>query len=300
MNERDGRKLAWKKDPYDGRDYLFKPRYAAPEKVDLSGILPAVRDQGSIGACVGFAMGGYLGGLALRDRLWVDDFSPTWIYNGARYLEGMLPYDVGCYPRNALRWLLDKGGLLERYWPYHPYLLDKTPPPSSLESEAAKRPLASYERVTGGAEGTCGALADGHLVAIGTPWYDSWMYVGKDGRLPEVSALMAVAGGHATLLYGYDKTLGVFFGQNSWGTTWGNKGRFLMPMSTFSVFGLHGGYDAHVINVAWAQAPDDPAEPEEPEVPVVPGDDEKPKTWVWVLAALGILGAVILLMQVCG
>jgi len=61
----------------------------------------------------------------------------------------------------------------------------------------------------------------------------------------------SIVGGHATFLYGYDLKKKVLFGQNSWGTAWGNEGRFLMPFSAIDAFKESSGYDAHYVVVSW-------------------------------------------------
>lgn len=251
-------KFGWQKDRFDKRDFLYTATYKEiPPSIILTEFLPSVRQQGNVGSCVGFGIGA---NLVARDKRWdkyVEWYSPTWIYNGARYIEGTLMFDNGCQPRDALHWLYEKGCLLEHFWPYNPEKLDPTPPPSHLEPEAAKYPLLSYYRVVDGIDGICEVLASGKYVSIGTPWFKKWMRP-KNGKLVEVTALDEVSGGHETCLYGYDLLKEIFYGINSWGTEWGNKGHFTIPFSAFEVFKNRGGYDSHYIGQTAA-----PEEPEE-------------------------------------
>lgn len=251
-------KFGWHKDKYDRRDYLHKPRLVRlPDKVDLSALRPSVRDQGYVSSCVGFGIGGAVGAMAKSVNVFTEWFSPTWFYNGARFIEGTLSYDEGCYPKDALDWLVDKGRLLERFWPYDLNKLDQSAPSSERQSQAIKYPDLAYFRCVDGAEGICSALADSQasfasggiawLVAIGTPWFALWMKPGSDGVLSEATTADNIVGGHATFLFGYDLTERVFYGQNSWSSDWGNNGCFTMPMSAFNVFKQLGGYDAHYI-----------------------------------------------------
>lgn len=255
--------FGWNKDKFDRRDYLHKPRLVIaeiPDQVDLKEYLPGVRQQGNVGSCVGFGIGANLVAHAKKLGVYTEWFSPTWIYNGARFLEGTLPYDDGCWPRDALEWLRSKGCLLEQFWPYNSLWLDKTSPPSRLEPEAAKYPLFEYYRVTGGVDGICSALADGSCVSIGTPWFEKWMNPPLSGKLADVTLKDSIAGGHETCLYGYDKAKGIFLGINSWGENWGNLGLFTIPFQAFPVFNQVGGYDAHYVKVKWG----DVLEPEPP------------------------------------
>ena len=57
-------------------------------------------------------------------------------------------------------------------------------------------------------------------------WYDTFK-TNKDGVL--VGNQSGDYGYHAIMIYGWNST--GFLCQNSWGTLWGNKGRFILPYS---------------------------------------------------------------------
>jgi hypothetical protein len=245
------RKFGWKKDKFDKRDYIHKRTLARiPRVVDLAASLPPVRDQGNIGACVGFAIASDLGATAKELGAFKEIFSPTWIYNGARFIEGTLRSDEGAEPKNALDWLRTKGGLLEHFWPYDPIKLDTTSPPSKFNIEAAKWPLLEYYRITGGIASICDAIASGHYVLLGIPWYDKWMDISQNGVLPDLFGEEAI-GGHEIIIHGYNQETRYLLGMNSWGTGWGSVGFFTMPFQAFDYFSADGGYDAHYIRVNW-------------------------------------------------
>jgi hypothetical protein len=244
-------KLGWKKDKFDKRDYLHKVAIRKIPRIFRLPYIPPIRDQGFVGSCVGFCIGANLTGLAMKLNVGNEWFSPTWIYNGARFIEGSLLEDAGAYPKDALKWLKTKGCLLEHFWPYNPMRLDTTSPPSAFNSEAAKLPLFEYYRITGGVNSICDALVNGYYVSIGTPWYDKWMNPPTNGMLAKVTSRDSIAGGHETCLYGYNKKKDFFYGINSWGKSWGRKGKFLMRFQAFTQFGNWGGYDAHYIKVNW-------------------------------------------------
>lgn len=288
-------RTGWQKDPYDKRDRIRPYKIAGlPEKVILDRLLPPIRNQGNVGSCVGHGIGANLYAQAMIDQASPGEwFSPTWIYNGARFLEGTLNKDVGCFPRSALEWLTDKGAVLEHLWPYDPNNLDKRTPPSSLEPEAAKWPVFAYSRVIGGAQGICAALAEGKPVSIGTPWYDKWMATDRDGALSPITERDSPAGGHETCAVGYDASDAMLqkkgeimiLCMNSWGPEWGDHGYFWMPASAFSIFTKHGGYDAHTIDVHWESAPlPDPNPPD-------PSPDPSPKR----LSIMTIVKAIVIL-----
>ncbi len=300
MQQVKDKRLGWKKDKYvpPPKEFIYVPHIAEaalPQSADLSKYLPVVRDQGEIGSCTGFGIGGNITGLAilfgmlsnLGQTPW---FSPWWIYKGAQFIAGELGWDSGAYPRDCLDWLRQKGCLAEDFWPYQDGTthFDTTSPPSKFDPEAAKWPIIGYSdvpqllrqiksigfyRITGGAVGICQALADAeadikagkpeHLfVSIGTPWWDKWMDAPLTGILPKVSTKDYIAGGHETFLYGYNLSNSLASGQNSWNTAWGKDGRFLMPLDSFEIMKKVGGYDAHVIKVAWKDTPTPPVPPE--------------------------------------
>lgn len=268
----------WRKDRYDKRDFLYKATFKEiPDEVILTGYFPEVRDQGQVGSCVGFGIGANLVARAKRLGVYTEWFSPTWIYNGARFIEGMLSWDIGCQPRDAFHWLYQKGCLLEHFWPYNPAKVDTTAPPSHLEPEAAKNPLLSYFRIVDGVTGICEVIAKEQGVSIGTPWFEKWRTPGKDGILAEVNSSDAIAGGHETCILGYSKSKGLVYGMNSWSKDWGANGFYKMPFQAFDVFKQLGGYDAHYIGLTAA-----PEEVEESTCTFSQGV-AKVLNWIWKL-----------------
>jgi hypothetical protein len=268
-------RLGWRKAKFDARDYLHKDRvvsgFKIPTTFSLAQFCPTVRDQGNVGSCTGFGIGGTLTGLAKQQNVYKEWFSPEWIYNGARFIEGTLTQDAGADPSDCMSWIKQKGCLLEEFWPYNPNALDTTSPPSKDNPLATQYPILTYVRVTGGSAGICSALASGNLVSIGTPWFDAWMSIGSTGVLPKVTTSSSVAGGHETFLFGYDQTTNQFFGQNSWGTGWGKAGTYLMPFAVFDgVFNSLGGYDAYYVTVSWGSTPTPTPAPPPTPAPIPP------------------------------
>lgn len=244
----------WIKDKRDERDFLIravKPELI-PDKIDLSEHLPTVRNQGNQGSCVGYGIGGIVTGKAIQVKVFKEWFSPRWIYYGGRFLGGYVHEDCGTEPRLALDWLIKYGCALESVWKYQERF-DPEPPTQTVFNEAKKYPLFSYTRVVDGVDGICTALSLGSLVAIGSPWFSKWITTDDNGKLKTIYCWDSIAGGHETLLYGYDKTTEYYNGLNSWGSKWGNEGRFLMPFSAITQFKkkTRGGYDSHTISVDW-------------------------------------------------
>jgi hypothetical protein len=183
-------------------------------------------------------------------------FSPNWLYNGARFIEGTLSQDAGANPQDVFNWATMHGLLVEHLWPFLDKL-DKNAPSSLRISEATKYANFTVVRVDNGVNGIISALADGHCVAIGTPWPKSWVAGSKD-ILP---APDYVDGGHQTFLFGYDLDQQFLNDQNSWGVNWSDRGRCKIPFSAIDWFKNNGGYDAHYITMDGPIAPPPPKPP---------------------------------------
>jgi len=235
----------WHKDKYDPRDLTHKRKFVTlPPIVSHADLLTPVRRQ-LCSDCVGHGVGLALNGVKVELGIFEEWCSPTYLYNGARYIEGTLPFDLGCYPKDALDWTVKNGILSEQYWPYVGF--ERVAPSSARIKQADRYRAFQYWRAVDGVDGICDAMASGFLVAIGTPWFKEWENTDPCGRLATPTSSSMEIGGHETCLYEYDRNEGVFKGQNSWGVDWGGQGRFIMPFESIDIFKQRGGYDAHYV-----------------------------------------------------
>jgi len=215
--------FGWQKDKYDKRDYLLKRRITPiPDKFSLSQYLTEIRDQGNVGSCVGHGIGINLNSVKMALDIFDEWCSPTFIYNGARFLEGTLPLDIGCQPRDALDWTSEYGILLEHFWPYDPTKLDQSAPSTERIKKATRYKGFQYFRCVDDIDGLCDAISSRHFVSIGTPWFKEWVASPPDGMLPKPTNSSIVAGGHETcftidtkiaMLDGRDRTIGELFAE---------------------------------------------------------------------------------------
>ncbi len=241
------RKFGWVKDVYDPAAVYHRPKAVQiPLAVNYLNLCHPVRDQGSVGSCSGFGIGGMAYTVAKAGGFAIDLYSPTWLYNGARYMIGELAEDAGAAPEDVFSWIFYNGLLHEKYWPYNPDKLDMSAPSSLRMSQAIKYPDYQAIRVDNGVDGIISALAEKHCVAIGAPWPKEWMEP-TNGHLVIPKPNSIVAGGHEIFLFGYDELKGAFDGQNSWGTDWADKGRCLVPFEYIDWAKQNGGYDTHYI-----------------------------------------------------
>ena len=233
----------WIKDKYNPKAVYHEPIVRVlPPSTNNRVYLPAVKDQDGVGACGGFAWSEHLETVCKQIGQPVDRFSENWIYNGARYLEGTLQQDAGLANDDAIKWLTQHGFLLYPYWPFKD-ALDKSAPSTLQQSEASIYPDLQPFRVDNGIDGIKSAMADGHTLVLGCPWFSEWENY-KSGILPIPTLNSQVAGGHDTEWADYDDSKGAFYCQNSWNTYWGIQGHFWVPYEAIDVFKAKGGYDA--------------------------------------------------------
>ena len=95
--------------------------------------------------------------------------------------------------------------------------------------EAFMHKLSAYYRITeigqDRVQSVLDALRANHPVVYGTDIGENWMsyQAGQVLQLPGTTL-----GGHATHLVGWDNSRGVFIGENSWGTRWGDDGFYCL------------------------------------------------------------------------
>lgn len=220
----------------------FMPRVFAPS-VDLRAKTPPAFDQGDMNSC------GPNSGAALMATLFptAGAFSRLQIYANVRTIEDDFLDDNGVETRNVLKALTKTGAGPERLWPYTAKNLFKRPPSTIVPLHR----LQSYSRLTA-REDYLSCLNDGFSFILGFICYESLDSddLARTGimPLPNVKKEKNV-GGHDVLVVGYDlsfkqsqvfKKSGmdpalvfdeVLLIRNSWGTDWGIKGHFYMPMS---------------------------------------------------------------------
>ncbi len=242
--------FGWRKDPFDRRDYLhLRKLVVLPPAASLATLLEPAWDQGNEGSCVGQGVSLNLVTVMKQLGIYLERIGPRWIYNGARYLDGTLSMDIGTTPGSALDWLLKQGLLVESKWLYVAGQDTFLAPSSERMAQAVAYLDFAYYRVDNGVDGIKSALAEGHAVSLGAPWFQKWMDPGPEGILAPVAAQDEVAGGHETCLYDYDDAVNSFGDQNSWGGAWGKEGRCRMPYGALQAFKQLGGYDAHYVTM---------------------------------------------------
>ena len=232
------KKYGWVPDLPDIRDFkyaaprrnLFTPRL--PKKVDLSGLCPAVYDQGVLGSCTANAIAAAIQFDLMKQKAEIFMPSRLFIYYNERVLEGTASYDSGATLRSGLKTVVKEGTCPEPEWEYviHKFSVK---PPKPCYASAQKHQVLEYRRVAQKLSEIKGCLAEGYPFVFGFMCYDSFESpeVSRSGDLSLPQAGETPRGGHAVMCVGYDDDLGVVKILNSWGASWGAEGYFTMPYS---------------------------------------------------------------------
>jgi C1A family cysteine protease len=208
-----------------------------PSKVDLSSKMPPVGNQGQQNSCVAWASG-----YAIKSYMAKSDgkfssydppfsggegknvFSPAFIYNQQNGGK-----DEGLYYYKTMEFL-QKSGVAP--WSSMPYSDKdyKKQPPESAKKEALQYKIKSFSRLNiKSPDDIKRVLAGGNVVLFGIIIDDAFYKV-KGSEVYDANGGQSY-GGHAMTIVGYDDSKtsksgkkGAFKFQNSWGTTWADKG----------------------------------------------------------------------------
>jgi len=127
----------------------------------------------------------------------------------------------------------------ETDWPFDESKLFTAPTWSAMR-KAYVHKISAWYRIgsTGGdrVSDVIANLAAGNPVVYGTIVGDNWLHYGPADVLQKVDG--AVRGRHATVLVGWQPDLygGVFIGENSWGTGWGDDGFYYLAPEVIGAF----------------------------------------------------------------
>jgi C1A family cysteine protease len=236
----------YKPDKKDERDFKFSaaPTYdklqaSRPSVIDWTRTMSPVKDQGSLGSCVGFALTAMKEFQEVYERqLAGKEYGPTtpelsnlseqYVYWGAKEFDP--DKSEGTSIRYAMQVLQKKGVPTEKFWPYS----DKTTgqPLAGSEEAAAWAKIGSYWRVTT-LEEILTALSK-QPVPIGIEVFSEFEYVTSNGLVSLPNSNSRSLGGHAICLVGYDDNKKLLKFKNSWGTGWGDNGYGYLPYEYFN------------------------------------------------------------------
>ena len=237
-----GRRYGAKASVTDHRDKsLLFSRVKAPKIIPPSfGIeefCGAVKDQGSQGSCTGH------GACSLNEFITrkfrpklAPTLSPSFVYYLERQMEGTLGQgDCGAMVRTSVQVLAQFGACLLVEELYDPNDFSTAPTALEIQDGAFYR-LGSYVSIGNNIMAMKASMLSGYPFVIGISVYDSFESdaAAASGLIPYPNVTTEnLLGGHEVLCgVAYDDSIvcpnspnkGAFKFQNSWGTSWGNKG----------------------------------------------------------------------------
>jgi len=235
----------------DYRDWRVGNLYSLPSELPLyhnmDHLLPKVRDQGKFGTCVAFA-GVCIKGIqeALNYPGADYEFSPLHLYSEAKEIDGYKDSE-GTTLKAVMSVLKNRGICFEGSFPYSLMSWPELPKMNdSLREEGLKFVIGGYALAQTEQEIKF-QLSCNQPVLGGILVTESFVE-GVDGEgyvpIPRGTYL----GGHGIAVIGYDDTreknghVGFFRVQNSWGSSWGDKGRCWIPYDYFRMVDKDLGY----------------------------------------------------------
>lgn len=210
----------------DVRDYKVAGTYekliSLPKKYSVS-YLPPIKNQGSVNSCVAHATASIL---EYHDR-GVHKLSTNFIYGGQYTICGR--DGQGMYLRDACKIVRKYGDPIEQHCKGNNEvqkcydIAEAALADSEVLASAAHFKIDSYAEAKD-IDDIKYAIHTYGPVLISVKWYRDYK-VDKDGIMRTSQA--GDYGYHAMMAYGWNET--GFYVQNSWGKSWGNDGRAILP-----------------------------------------------------------------------
>lgn len=231
-------------DRIDVRDWFYQPHLRPlPDQIVNIDRVPRVLDQGSEGACTGYALAAVINFL-LHTRGVKRVVSPRMLYEMARlYDEWPRENYSGSSARGAMIGFIRHGVCVEETWPAE--VIGKRHFSPEIALDAMRTPGGAFYRVMHRqVRDVHAALAELGIVYMTLMVHDGWDEPSKnftlkyddDGKartrkMPVITRLREAEDGHAVAIVGY--TSDGFIIQNSWGPEWGGRGFALLPYEDY-------------------------------------------------------------------
>jgi C1A family cysteine protease len=191
--------------------------------IDYTADMQPVRNQGTEGSAVGFAVAAALEFQIKKTTAKDVIVSPRYLYYFARKESNTANIDSGALIKDAIKVITTRGAVSEDAWPYKPGEFDRRPP-KDVEKAEHYRIAQSFQMKT--VDEVISALLQYGPVVCGVSVYDSIHNpkVTHTGILPDPASKEALIAGMPLCLVGYNNDTKVFKFKQSWGTEWGEHG----------------------------------------------------------------------------
>ena len=219
----DERKFTLLVSPYDVRDYKIACASAAdfPEEFVLDNV--TVKNQGLTGSCVAHACSSIVEYHNHRQEKNDTVFSTEFIYG---YRPSGYYVGEGMYIRDALKTIQKCGDVplsdLQGNNEYSEAMEAVNAKLDELKEKAHPHRISSYMKLSSVDDIKTALMKYGYVIAS-MPWHANYQL--KNGVYTYSSN--DIRGYHAVVIYGWNKD--GWLVHNSWGKSWGNNGRFIVP-----------------------------------------------------------------------
>jgi len=224
-------KTGWLPEPSDARDrhidVLLSTKAPLASRPKLEDFLPSPYNQGSTSSCVGNAgAGAIFTRRGAQGTPSVRRPSAAWLYSIARATHDAEEIDDGTHIRGMFQAVKVLGIAPEEDMPLVASKVNQRPVWKAIRAAYDQRWLDGYYKIwDGGADRLTrikAAIDLGYPVVYGLQIDKEWF----DYSGGILSKNVESVGGHATFLYDYNDVDNCFLGQNSWGHSWGEEGRY--------------------------------------------------------------------------
>jgi C1A family cysteine protease len=209
----------------DLRDYVAKTVKTTFPKTFELGIMPDVKNQGTVGSCVAHSLATVTEYFNEKETGKFIEMSTGYVY-GNRLLSTYK--GSGMYLRDAIKTLAKFGNVPFTDFPHNvevPYAIaEYEKVADKLENVGLNYKIESYFKFKDD-ESIKAHLMDGNLVVFAMKWFDDIKI--RDGVMITSEKTSKKTGGHCMVIYGWNET--GWLVQNSWGKIWGNNGTFILP-----------------------------------------------------------------------
>ena len=175
--------------------------------------------------------------------------SRLFVYYNERVLDNNLNEDAGSYLSTGIRTFEKYGVCPEYLWPYDTANWRTKPNEycyrarGRLGENLPREPMAMRARtphctmLDGTVEAILKAINDGKPVVFSMLVFDSFLSIGRDGRVPMPAPGDFAKSGHAMLVVGYNLNERLLIVRNSWGTGFGDAGHCYLPFDYIQRYG---------------------------------------------------------------
>lgn len=193
---------------------------------------PPVRSQGDIGSCASHAVIASHESQLLKEGRYIEGSELFHYYNARKYVNNTYPNDTGMSIRDAWKTQQQFGMAMEKAWPYDETRYNYEPPKSAYWLSNLFQ-IERYERLTT-IEHIKDSLRNDIPVVCGIWLDDNYFKINALNTLWSPTK-KGNRGGHAQRIIGYNDETRQFTLVNSWGGSFGYRGKYYIPYESFNI-----------------------------------------------------------------